>query len=65
MCPNKKLQYFEEHSDWRPDDVREVRRLVEARWRESYAKDNSTSAQDMNLPDPQASSVVNVSCLRA
>jgi hypothetical protein len=38
MCPDKKLRYFEENPDWFTDDVREVKRLVEARWRESYSR---------------------------
>ena len=34
MCPDKKLRYFEENPDWRPDDVKGVRQLIEERWRE-------------------------------
>jgi hypothetical protein len=37
MCPNRKVHWFETNEDWRTEDAAEVKRLVAAWWRESYA----------------------------
>jgi hypothetical protein len=37
MCPDKKIQWFDNNPDWRPEDRLEAGRIVRQRWSESYA----------------------------
>ena len=41
------------HPDWRPDDVKGVRQLIEERWRESYGEKDLTNA-DVSATIPSA-----------
>jgi len=43
MCPDKKVEWFEKNSDWRPEDRLEARRMVRSCWMESYAKSSSST----------------------
>ncbi|KAF8960348.1 hypothetical protein BDZ97DRAFT_1905934 [Flammula alnicola] len=43
MCPDKKLDWFNENEDWRPEDRVEVDRAVRARWSETYLQRSSSS----------------------
>ena len=42
MCPEKKVDWFDKNSDWRPEDKLEVRKIVHKRWAESYGASLST-----------------------
>ena len=37
MCPDKKFNWFDRNPDWRESDREEAKRIVRARWTESYA----------------------------
>lgn len=52
MCPDKKLEWFNNNEDWREEDRVEVDRIVCARWTETYLK-GSASPNSMTHPSTQ------------
>jgi hypothetical protein len=52
MCPDKKVEWFEKNSDWRPEDRVEARRMVRNRWTESYAKSSSSTVVRRSDAEP-------------
>jgi len=52
MCPDKKVEWFEKNSDWRPEDRIEARRMVRNRWTESYAKSSSSTVAHRSDAEP-------------
>ena len=61
MCPDKKLDWFNENEDWREEDRVEVDRIVRARWTETYLKggaspsNSTTQASTQNNPSKKVS----------
>lgn len=37
MCPEKKVEWFDQNPDWHPEDRAEARRIIQNRWEESYS----------------------------
>ena len=54
MCPDKKLDWFNNNEDWREEDRVEVDRIARARWSETYLK-HSASASSSNSMTHDAS----------
>ena len=50
MCPDKKLDWFNDNEDWREEDRLEVDRIVRARWSDTYLKSSASPVSARSKP---------------
>ncbi|KAJ7060829.1 hypothetical protein C8F01DRAFT_988053, partial [Mycena amicta] len=58
MCPDKKMQWFEQNDAWRPSDRDEAERVVKRRWNETYARRGEEAPTQASGPPPAKASIV-------
>jgi hypothetical protein len=53
MCPDKKLNWFNDNEDWREEDRLEVDRIVRTRWTETYLKCSPSPSHNSTQKKPE------------
>ncbi|KAI0311285.1 hypothetical protein OF83DRAFT_1287643 [Amylostereum chailletii] len=53
MCPDRKLEWFKKELSWSDDEVKDVRKVVEARFKQTYAQLSRAVSRPLPANEPQ------------